>query len=97
MDLERTGEKSSIGQGADSHPLDLSRSLATSLAAPLAVPLSSERPAAMDFSDWAARPAPKRDAAMAPARDALDLGALKIFLILAGLTAGMALALRSLF
>ena len=50
---------------------------------------------AMDFSSWAAQPAPRRRASSA--RERLDLDALKIFLILAGLTAGMALALRSLF
>jgi hypothetical protein len=53
------------------------------------------RPDPMAFDSWAARPAPRRS--VLPSRDRFDLGALKIFLILAGLTAGMALALRSLF
>ncbi len=55
-------------------------------------PPASEEP--MDFSSWAARPAPRRPASIN--KDGFDLDALKIFLILAGLTAGMALAVRSL-
>ena len=52
-------------------------------------------PEPMAFDSWAARPAPRRKPLVN--RDGFDLDALKIFLILAGLTAGMALALRSLF
>ena len=48
----------------------------------------------MAFESWAARPAPRRDEERV---GFFDFEALKIFLILAGLTAGMAFALRSLF
>ncbi len=50
---------------------------------------------AMDFSSWAAQPAPRRRASLN--REKFDLDALKIFLILAAMTAGMALAVMSLF
>ncbi len=49
----------------------------------------------MAFNSWAAQPAPRRRAISS--REKIDFEAFKIFLILAGLTAGMALALRSLF
>ena len=54
-----------------------------------------DAPEPMGFDSWAARPVPRRG--RFASREGFDLDALKIFLILAGLTAGMALALRSLF
>ena len=81
MDLDRNQNEDREAAGAESH---------------LEPVHARAKPNAMDFSDWAARPAPRRSVAN-PAREGLDIGALKIFLILAGLTAGMALALRSLF
>lgn len=48
----------------------------------------------MGFDSWAARPAPTKPQAH---RDGFDFDAFKIFLILAALTAGMALVLRVLF
>lgn len=44
---------------------------------------------------WATQPAPRRRASLS--RDGFDLDAIKIFFILAALTAGMALAIGSLF
>lgn len=55
-----------------------------------------ERSDPMSFDSWAAQPAPKRRTAIGN-KDGVDIDALKIFLILAGLTAGMALGLRLLF
>lgn len=52
-------------------------------------------PEPMGIDSWAAQPLPRRG--RFANRDGFDLDAVKIFLILAGLTAGMALALRSLF
>lgn len=57
---------------------------------------SDPEPNAMSFDSWAAQPVPRKSHAVLN-RESIDMGALKIFLILAGLTAGMALALRSLF
>ncbi len=48
----------------------------------------------MGFDSWATRPAPVKPQAH---RDGFDFDAFKIFLILAALTAGMALVLRILF
>jgi hypothetical protein len=63
------------------------------------VPLATTAANPMSFDSWAAQPAPRRYAkSFGTGRsDTVDLGALKIFLILAGLTAGMALGLRLLF
>lgn len=56
----------------------------------------------LSFDSWAARPEQIGVARRSPVqksyvRDSIDFGALKIFLILAGLTVGMALGLRLLF
>ncbi len=48
----------------------------------------------MNFSSWVAQPVPRRRASLN--REKIDLDALKIFLILAAMTAGMALAVRFL-
>lgn len=67
----------------------------TATAAPMGASTTPVMPNPMSFDSWAARPAPRRQ--ISSRRDTIDLDALKIFLILAGLTAGMALGLRLLF
>ncbi|CAN5407670.1 hypothetical protein BH10BDE1_BH10BDE1_30810 [soil metagenome] len=66
-----------------------------SIPEPLVRDVLGDSPDPMGFNSWAARPAPRRGRVINP--DGFDFDALKIFLILAGLTAGMAFALRSLF
>lgn len=79
------------------HPIHETKDELTSAESHRAIESARSKMNAMDFSDWAAQPVPHRSQTTLPSRAGLDLGAFKIFLILAGLTAGMALALRSLF
>ena len=58
--------------------------------------VADQESSAMSFESWAAQPAPRKSRSSLN-RESIDTGALKIFLILAGLTAGMALGLRLLF
>lgn len=55
---------------------------------------TSRKSEPMGFESWAARPMPRKPSVN---REAFDFDAFKIFLILAALTAGMALVLRLLF